>query len=266
VIVTADDVGLSPGVTRGAIEAARRGVVRSASLIVNMPESDAAAEETRTVAGLELGLHLNIVAGEPVSDPSEVPSLLDRDGRFLALAALARRLARGGVRATEVAREVRAQVIRARRLGIPALAWDSHRHTHLLPPLARVVGAVAREFGVRYVRRAGMPPSWAGQSVAKRRLLALLSRASAPFYRGVRGNDWYVDLSAWTPRPEAADLGSLASLGGVGEVGAHPGYADELLAARDTLVSGREREVRLLCDPTLRLALGDDLVRHRVTW
>jgi predicted glycoside hydrolase/deacetylase ChbG (UPF0249 family) len=264
VIVNADDVGLSPGVTRGALEAARRGVVRSVSVIVNMPESEGAAEEARGVSELELGLHLNIVAGSPVSDPATVRSLLDRDGRFLRLAALGRRLVRGGIRASELAREVRAQVARARDLGIPALAWDSHRHTHLVPPLARVVGAMARELGARYVRRGAMPPARAGQSLAKRRLLAMLSRTSAPFYRGIRGNDWYVDLSAWTPRPDAADIGALASLGGVGEVGAHPGYPDPLLPARDAFVSGREREVGLLCDPTLRLALGDDLVHHRV--
>jgi len=34
VIVTADDLGLSPGVTRGILEAHRRGVVRSTSLLV----------------------------------------------------------------------------------------------------------------------------------------------------------------------------------------------------------------------------------------
>lgn len=265
-IVTADDVGLSPGVTRGAIEAARRGVVRSVSVIVNMPESAAAAEEVRAVEGVESGVHLNIVVGGPVCDPASVRSLVDADGRFLGLGGLTRRLARGGVRAGEVAREVRAQVGRARDLGIPALAWDSHRHTHLLPPLARVVGALAREQGARYVRRAAMPPARAGQSPAKRRVLALLSRLSAPLYRDIRGNDWYVDLSAWTPPPDPVDIGSLASLGGVGELGAHPGYPDEILASRDAFVSGREREVGLLCDPTLRIALGDGLVHHRVTW
>ncbi|TMG49447.1 MAG: ChbG/HpnK family deacetylase [Chloroflexi bacterium] len=33
-VVTADDLGLSPGVTKGILESHRRGVVRSTSLIV----------------------------------------------------------------------------------------------------------------------------------------------------------------------------------------------------------------------------------------
>jgi predicted glycoside hydrolase/deacetylase ChbG (UPF0249 family) len=263
-IITADDVGLSPAVTRGALETARLGVVRSVSIIVNMPESEDAAAEARSIRGLELGLHLNVLAGRPVSDPATVRSLLDENGEFLRLGELARRLARGGVRAGELARELRAQVERARRLGTPAQAWDSHRHVHLVPPVARVVAALARELGARYVRRAPLPPARVGRVVAKRTLLAALSRASAPFYRGIAGNDWYVDLSTWSPAPQAADIAALALLTGVGELGAHPGYVDDLLAARDALVAERERERRLLCDARLLMALGEDLVRHRV--
>ena len=263
-IITADDVGLSPGVTRGALQAARLGVVRSASLIVNLPESAEAAESARAVPGLELGMHLNVLVGEPVSDPAAVPSLVDADGRFVGLAALTVRLARGAVRARELAREVRAQVERARALGIPALAWDSHRHAHLAPPIARVVAALARELGARYVRRAALPPAPVGRAAPKRLLLAALSRASGPLYRGIGGNDWYVDLSGWSPRPRAAELAALAELGGVGELGAHPGYVDEILTVRDTLTWPRERELALLCDLELCHILDAARVRHRV--
>ncbi len=38
-VVTADDLGLSKAVTRGVIEAHRRGVVRSTSLLLTFPTS-----------------------------------------------------------------------------------------------------------------------------------------------------------------------------------------------------------------------------------
>ena len=260
-IVTADDVGLSPAVTRGALRAARDGIVRSVSVIVNLPESGDAAEAGRSVPGLELGLHLNVLVGAPVSDPASVASLLDLQGRFVGLGTLARRLALGSVQPTELAREVRAQVGRARALGIPALAWDSHRHVHLFPPAARVIAPLARELGARYVRRAALPSVRVGRLVAKRMVLALLTRASASRYRGVGGNDWYVDLSMWSPTPDAAAIAGLAVLEGSGEFGCHPGEIDTLLAERDSLVAPRERELALLCDPRLRSTFGD-----RVRW
>jgi predicted glycoside hydrolase/deacetylase ChbG (UPF0249 family) len=37
IIMTADDLGLSAGVTRGILDAHRRGVVRSTSLLVTFP-------------------------------------------------------------------------------------------------------------------------------------------------------------------------------------------------------------------------------------
>lgn len=264
-IITADDLGLSPGVTRGALEAARHRTVRSASIIVNLPESEAAAAEARGVPGLELGMHLNVLVGQPVSEPAAVRSLLDREGRFVGLREFATRLATGGIRAAELARELRAQIQRARALGIPALAWDSHRHVHFAPPVARVVAALARECGTRYVRRAGLPPARLGRLTAKRVLLAVVSSASELFYRGIPGNDWYVDLTDWSPAPSAEDVAALAALPGTGELGAHPGYADDVLRERDGVVDARERELRLLCSPRLRAALGDEFVRHRVT-
>ncbi|MGH2499656.1 MAG: hypothetical protein ACRDF0_06160, partial [Candidatus Limnocylindria bacterium] len=86
--------------------------------------------------------------------------------------------------------------------------------------------------------------------------------ASAPFLRGLPGNDWYVDLSSW--RRDAASVALLAALGGVGEIGSHPGYADDALRERDALVHGRAADLALLTDPLLRAAFGDEAVSWRV--
>ncbi|HKY50647.1 MAG TPA: ChbG/HpnK family deacetylase, partial [Candidatus Limnocylindria bacterium] len=80
VVVTADDLGLSPAVTRGILEAHRRGVVRSTSLLVTYPGAEEAAALARAEPELEIGLHIDLVGGRPVSDPAAVPSLCDEDG------------------------------------------------------------------------------------------------------------------------------------------------------------------------------------------
>jgi len=79
-IVNADDLGLTDGVTEGIVQAWRDGVVTSASAMINM---EGAAERVAAVhrahPELPIGLHVNITAGRPVLPPERVPTLVDRD-------------------------------------------------------------------------------------------------------------------------------------------------------------------------------------------
>ena len=59
-IVNADDLGLSPGVNAGIIEAHLRGIVTSASLMVRQPAAREAARLARAHPGLSVGLHLDL--------------------------------------------------------------------------------------------------------------------------------------------------------------------------------------------------------------
>jgi predicted glycoside hydrolase/deacetylase ChbG (UPF0249 family) len=260
-VVTADDLGLTPGVTRGVIEAHRSGIVRSTSLLVTFPASADAAAAARAERDLEVGVHLDLVGGWPTSDPAVVPTLCDGDGRFYPLASFARRLLTGRVRAAEVAIELRAQVERARGWGIPALAWDSHRHTHLMPPVARVVAVLARELGARWVRRGRAPRATLDLRTAAINASSLVSELA---YRRTPGNSWFIDVSASRPRLDPTALALLATYPGVGEIAAHPGYPDDDLRRIDTLVEDRRDDLDLLTDPLLVEALGHDCVVWRV--
>lgn len=59
-IVTADDFGLSPGVNRGIVEAHRRGVLTSTSLMVLRPGCAEAVALARECPDLSVGLHLDL--------------------------------------------------------------------------------------------------------------------------------------------------------------------------------------------------------------
>jgi predicted glycoside hydrolase/deacetylase ChbG (UPF0249 family) len=261
VVVTADDLGLTAGVTRGILEAHRRGVVRSTSLLVTFPGAEEAATLARAEPDLEIGLHLDLVGGQPVSDPASIPSLCDRAGRFHPLAAFTYRLFTGRVHSTDIAAELRAQVARARAWGVPAVAWDSHRHVHLMPPVALVVGRIARDLGVRWVRRARAPRLRPHVRMLSLHAASLLSDLAL---RGIRGGAWYVDLTSQRPRLDAPGVARLAAYGGQGELSAHPGYVDDDLRLRDALVHERADDLALLTDPLLRTALGADGVSWRV--
>src|SRR5713101_9932691 len=73
-IVNADDFGLSRGINRGIIEAYQKGIVTSASLMVDRPGSQEAAELYRKLRWLEpelsVGLHVDLE--KPMNDLPDV--------------------------------------------------------------------------------------------------------------------------------------------------------------------------------------------------
>ena len=82
-IVNADDLGLSPGVNRGILEAHQRGILTSTTAMVNMPAVEAGIcllQQDAPQVGI--GLHFNLTTGQPVLPPEQVASLVGADGDF----------------------------------------------------------------------------------------------------------------------------------------------------------------------------------------
>src|SRR5687768_4367037 len=66
-IVTADDVGLHPGMTEGAIRAHREGIVTACSVVANGAAFEDAVSRLREVPSLEVGVHLALVEERPLT-------------------------------------------------------------------------------------------------------------------------------------------------------------------------------------------------------
>jgi predicted glycoside hydrolase/deacetylase ChbG (UPF0249 family) len=102
-IVTADDFGLTEKINQGILEAHRRGIVTSASLMANGSAFDDAVARLKEAPRLGIGAHLNLTEGASLSRPSLVSSLVDRDGQMkTSPIALMKGIATGKVRLSEV--------------------------------------------------------------------------------------------------------------------------------------------------------------------
>ncbi len=128
VIVSADDLGLSPGVTAGILEAHRSGVVRSTSLLVTFDGAADAAALARQERGLEIGIHLDLVGGRPVTDPTHLLPPLNRVVATVARQEGARYLRRA--RPPRIAATAKAQLLGAASIvssflqrGVPGNDW-----------------------------------------------------------------------------------------------------------------------------------------------
>lgn len=205
-LINADDLGISPGTNRAIAEAFDRGGLAGASLMVNMPATEAAVRLVHDRPGLGVGLHLCLTSGRAVLPAGRVALLTDAAGRFRHSFAGLWRLLRS--RDSDAARgqldaEIRAQWARARALGVVPGHIDSHQHVHMLPGLFPIVAALAAEENVplRVSREPlALASMWHGRQaairgpvgVAKALLLGRLANAAAPAL--IRRSDWCVGI------------------------------------------------------------------------
>lgn len=280
-VVNGDDFGLTPGVNAGILDAHRKGVLSSASVLAAGPALAAALEQVRRTPTLGIGCHLALVDGQPVLPPSRVPTLVGEDGRFRPTwRALIGDCFRRRVALDEVERELAAQIDRLRSEGVRVTHLDSHKHVHTYPPLFEIVARLATRFEIRVVRVPLELPAVrlvAGNfldRVARRQ--AIENVALAPWARRARR---LLARHGLPPPPhffgrvhtglltEAVLQKIMAPLPeGVSELMTHPGYADEHLARlRTRLRAARAAEAALLCAPATREILaraGVTIVRH----
>ncbi len=259
-IVNADDFGFTRDVNAGIVEAHQHGILTATTLMANGEAFDHAVALSREDPTLDIGVHLVMVQGRSVLDPSrEMPATVPD---------LIRALVR---REIPVYEEARAQVQRIVATGIRPSHIDTHKHTHLLPPVLDAVSRVAREFGIEWVRR---PFDFGIDSGAKvmKRAVALGMRAMAPKFartlEGLKTTDHFTGFQV-TGR---LDSGSLAATlerlpEGLTEFMCHPGrLGPELRAARTRLKESREIELSALTAPETRRVLerrGIQLTNYR---
>lgn len=135
ILVSGDDLGLSPAVDRGILDALQKGDLTSTSWLP--PEGSAPrADEplARVPNGADVGVHVDLAHGR---------------GR---LAGFLVRCALGLVAAREVKEKVRAGIESARRVGLEPTHVDAHRHAFLFPSVYRALCAESAALGIRAVR------------------------------------------------------------------------------------------------------------------
>jgi hopanoid biosynthesis associated protein HpnK len=167
-IITGDDFGLALPVNEAVVEAHRKGVLTTASLMVGEKFFQDAVEKVRQTPSLGVGLHLTLVEGHPVSDPDQIPDLVDSNGLF------STHLARAGFRfffhpriRNQLETEIRAQFEAFHRTGLVLDHANAHNHMHLHPTVLRLMLQVGREYGLAAVRLPNEPPLQSSKASGK---------------------------------------------------------------------------------------------------
>ena len=148
-IVHADDLGMSHSVNAATLKAFETKLVNSGSIMVPCPWLSEIATYARANPQADLGLHLTLTSEwthfrwGPVTPKDRVASLLDKDGYFR----LSEAEAAKNADPKEVEMEIRAQIEKAKAMGIVPTHLDSHMGTlYQNKELFDVFLRVAREY------------------------------------------------------------------------------------------------------------------------
>ncbi|HLW76749.1 MAG TPA: ChbG/HpnK family deacetylase, partial [Bryobacteraceae bacterium] len=222
-IVNADDFGFTCDVNQGILEAHRDGILTATTLMAVGPAFDDAVQIAKEYPSLDVGCHLVLV-----QSPGLPPSV----------SKLIRALASSKINPYD---EFSKQVRRILEAGIQPTHLDTHKHTHLLPPVLDAIARVSEEFKIPWVRRPFDFPRQPGSSGLTRRLVsgsfALLRRRFARVLalHHCRSTDHFAGFKITGDY----DTGALADLiralpEGLTEFMCHPGRCTGELRAANT--------------------------------
>lgn len=255
-VVNADDFGFTRDVNRGIVEAHQRGILTATTVMATGAAFDDAVRRARENPSLDIGCHLVLVGSPPF--PRTVAQLV----RAVALKRI------------RIYDELVAQVRRIVDAGLQPTHLDTHKHTHLLPPVLEAVARISEEFRIPWVRRPfDFPLSGTGGSWKQRAASQAFGVVRGRFARvlaghGCRSTDSFAGFQI-TGRYDARELVALirALPEGSTEFMCHPGVCtDELRSATTRLKESREQELKALTAPEVRASLeecGVQLVSYR---
>ena len=253
--MNADDFGLTRGVNRAIVELHQAGVLTSATLMAKARATDEAIALAQANPRLGVGCHVVLVDGEPVLPPDKVPSLVDfKTGCFPhKLTTFLRRLFMGRIRAAEIEAEAAAQIASLQARGVRLTHIDTHKHSHMFPPVLRPVLRAARAAGIRAVRNP-FEPEWAVHASPRASIVRSAEvyalRKFGPYFRRVLSEEGFstTDGTIAVAATGVVNADTVRSLlqklpPGAWELVTHPGYSDaDLDKVRTRLRASRDIE------------------------
>ncbi|GAA3767325.1 ChbG/HpnK family deacetylase [Terriglobus aquaticus] len=258
-IVNADDFGMTAGVNRAVAELHAAGALTSTTLMACGPKFDEAARIARDLPSLGVGCHVVLVDGTPTSPPTIAASLLAPNGAFTSsMADFALGVEARYTKPKHIEIEVAAQIAKLQDAGIAVTHVDTHKHTHLLPRVARAVMRGAQRMGIRRIRNP-FEPAWCSAispaPLSRKLPFRLLHQFQSAFQRllaeeGMLSPDASLGLIATGSLDSSILERILSSVPpGTYELVCHPGYVDaELQKAHTKLRESREIERQALLD------------------
>ncbi len=183
VVLHADDLGMSRAVSDGIFRGFREGILTSTSVLANGVDAAPALEQWKTLASeqvagklrsamarkrlddlpqaFDLGVHLNLTQGQPLTGSRYPRELLDAEGQFPGVFSLVARLRRYGERFhAAIHDELEGQIQVVVEHGLRPTHVNGHQYIEMLPGVSRIVLDLLDRYEIKTVRVAREPAIW----------------------------------------------------------------------------------------------------------
>jgi chitin disaccharide deacetylase len=229
-IVNADDYGMEDDVNRAVVRCFREGACTSTTIMANMPGFEQACDLAfENGFQRHVGLHLVLNEGLPLTSEIRKERMFCTEEGNLCLSRESPILSLSTRQRHALAAEIRGQIRRCRKRGLPISHVDSHHHVHTEWGIAGVLIPIVREERIPFVRIA--------RNLVKNR--EIVKRAYKYFYNARLG---------WAKLRAARYFGSVdeyihfldakGGVNGIIEVMTHPHYKGNDLYVTDSIGIG----------------------------
>jgi predicted glycoside hydrolase/deacetylase ChbG (UPF0249 family) len=255
-IINSDDYGRTPDISRGIREAHLRGVVTSTTCMMNIPTTaEDVAVALKETPELAMGVHLVLTMGKPITRREAGSTITDENGNFFKYVPFVEHVPHMDM--DEVKAEWRAQIeafIKAARRKPTHL--DSHHHSsYFAPQLFRGMLELAKEYDCAI--RFPFTNNISSELVETHKHVPNLIEEFSPR----RPDAFLVDF--YDTRATTEELLRLINSvnDGATEIMCHPGYVDDAFAKESVYNFQRERELKILTDPSVKEAIEADGIK-----
>ena len=239
-IVTCDDCGLSEGINLATADLYENGYVTAATVMTNFPAARHAIDLLSSYSSLDVGVHLNLTDGFPLTRIEAASDLTYEDGSFKArpLLFIQALIARQSFLEL-VEAELTKQIEFFLDSGVQPQHLTTHIHFHWFPALRKIVYDLAGRYDIRWIRnnelrRAIVPFNMFLPEQIETENTAELENVPSP--------DYLIVLQYWMKygAPEKL-LGRLLSLQGAIELVIHPCLEEDLTYPQEIQYQPSER-------------------------
>jgi len=221
-IITADDCGLSEGINQATLDLYQQGYVTSASIMSNFPAHRHAFELFRSYPDLDIGAHLTLTDGNPVTDdiPDYSPLINSSQEFHNKFNLFSRLLLPSDETMLWIRHELEAQLRRFVTADIQPQHITTHHHFHTIPALRKIVYELALRYKVKWVRAHEFRATIAPYNVF-------------PDSQTLAGNfpfeipSFISPLRSWMGRTVVEYADRVLALDGTVEIVVHPDTADD---------------------------------------
>lgn len=262
IVVCADDYNIAPGVSKAIRDLIAKGRLNATSVMTLFPgleEEAKALADTPSPAPIQIGLHLTLSGGFV---PLASPPMATSDGKLPDIRKLLSPLSLLQVNRKAVSAEIEAQIEAfTRAFGRLPDYVDGHQHCQLMPAIRKTFVQTIRKLAPKAWVRQCAPAKTSALLGAdnKTRVIGTLSFGLSRLAKraGLRVNSSFSGAYEFAGQEKFSDLFPrfVRELTDGGVVMVHPGFIDDILRSRDTLVERREEEYFLLGSEKFHIAM-----------